>query len=158
MNECERLLKARDCTNTRMRRAARAVSDFYNVIMEPAGLHANQFTLLIPAYLAQDLTISQLAQLAGLDRTTLARNLKVLEERGLIRLRPGDDQRTRVIGITDLGRQTLLEALPLWEKAQQQISDYLGQTQLAGLLGYVDLLETLLPPQRPEPSEEENRG
>ena len=133
-----------DCANARIRRAARAVSDFYNVIMAPVGLHANQFTLLIPTYLVQDLTISQLAQLARLDRTTLARNLKVLEERGLIRLRPGDDQRTRLIAITDLGRQILLEALPLWEKAQQQLGDYLDEAHLAGLLGDLERLETLL--------------
>src|SRR5689334_3946378 len=99
--------------------------------MEPAGLHANQFTLMIPAYLVHGLTITQLAQMSGLDRTTLARNLKVLEERGLIRLQPGRDQRTRVISITDAGRQSLLEALPLWEKAQQEVSDYLGQAHLA---------------------------
>ena len=149
MNERERLLKVRSCTNTRMRRAARAVSDFYNVIMEPAGLHANQFTLLIPAYLAQGSTITQLAQLAGLDRTTLARNLKVLEERGLIRLQPGDDQRTRVVVITDQGRQTLLEALPMWEKAQQQLYEHLGKTHLAEFLAHLDMLETLLPPEEP---------
>lgn len=146
MNEEERLLKVRNCANARIRRVARTVSDFYNVIMAPIGLHANQFTLLIPTYLVQDLTISHLAELAGLDRTTLARNLKVLEERGLINLRPGNDQRTRLIAITDLGRQTLLEALPLWEKAQQRLGDCLGEAHLAELLGNLEKLETLLSP------------
>ncbi len=153
MNERERLLKVQGCTNIRMRRAARAVSDLYNAIMEPAGLHGNQFTLLIPTYLVQGLTISQLARLVDLDRTTLARNLNVLEERGLISLQPGDDQRTRVIVITDLGRQTLLEALPLWEKAQQQIYEYLGEAHLAELLRSLEMLENLLPSQLPEPSD-----
>ena len=150
MNERERLLRVRSCANSQMQRAARAVSDFYNAIMEPVGLHANQFTLLIPTSLVQGLTISELARLAGLDRTTLARNLKVLRQRGLITQRPGDDQRTRVIVITDLGRKTLLVALPLWEKAQQQFDDYLGEAHLTELLGDLDSLETLLPPQRPE--------
>lgn len=153
MNENERLLKVRGCANMQMRRAARSVSDFYNAIMEPAGLHANQFTLLIPTYLVENLTISQLAQLSGLDRTTLARNLKVLEERGFISLRPGDDQRTRLIVLTNQGRQTLLEALPLWEKAQQQFHEYLGEAHLADFLGSLDRLETLLPQKLLEPSE-----
>ena len=133
-----------------MRRAARAVSEIYDNIMAPTGLHANQFTLLIPAYLAQGLTINQLARLVDLDRTTLARNLKVLEDRGFISLRPGADQRTRVIAITDLGRQALLDALPLWEKAQQQIRDHLGEAHLAEFLGYLDKLETLPHPELSE--------
>ncbi|MHB8627962.1 MAG: MarR family winged helix-turn-helix transcriptional regulator [Aggregatilineales bacterium] len=137
----------------RMRRAARAVSEFYNGIMEHSGLHANQFTLLIPVCLSRGLPINQLAQFTGLDRTTLARNLKLLEERALITMRPGDDHRTRMVQITERGRQTLLEALPLWEQAQQQLGDYLGESQLTDLIGHLDKLETLLPPDRSEPAE-----
>jgi DNA-binding MarR family transcriptional regulator len=128
-----------------MRRAARKVSDFYNSIMEGCGLHANQFTLLIPIYLAPALTINQLAHYADLDRTTLARNLKVLEKRGLISIRAGDDQRTRVVQITDLGRRTLLNALPLWEKAQEQFTNSLGEPYQAEFLDLLDQLDMLLP-------------
>jgi DNA-binding MarR family transcriptional regulator len=139
--ERDQLLTALTCTNTRMRRATRVISDFYNAIMEPTGLHGNQFMLLIPAYLKDGLTISQLAEMQSLDRTTLARNLKLMEERGLIAIRPGEDQRTRAIYITEHGRQLLAEAFPLWEQAQQQVNALLGESELAQLYSTLDKLQ-----------------
>ncbi len=125
--ESERLLNAQNCVNIHLRRTGRVVSNFYNDIMKPSGLHGNQFLLLVPVYLRPGITISQLAQQADLDRTTLARNLKLLEQRGLISLSPGKDQRTRTIEITAPGREKLLAALPLWEQAQQRINEFLGE-------------------------------
>ncbi len=141
--ERDRLLNAQNCINMRMRRVGRALSDFYNAVMEPSGLHGNQFLLLVPIYFQPGITINQLAKWADLDRTTLARNLKLLEEREIITLSPGKDQRTRKIQLTELGHQKLMEALPLWEKAQQQIVDSLGKEQVAQLFGCLDQLEAL---------------
>ncbi len=141
--ERERLLKARSCTNMRMRQATRALSDYYDAVMEPTGLHANQFMLLIPPYLHDGLTISQLAEIEALDRTTLARNLKLLEQRELIVLRPGQDQRTRVIEITERGRQILEAAFPLWEQAQQQVNALIGSNDLAHLYSTLSTLDKL---------------
>ncbi len=136
----ERLLKARRCTNMRMRQATRALSDYYNAVMEPTGLHANQVMLLIPPYLQDGLTISRLAEIEALDRTTLARNLKLLEDRELIVLQPGEDQRTRVINITERGRQILEAAFPLWEQAQQEVDALIGANDLAQLYSTLDKL------------------
>jgi DNA-binding MarR family transcriptional regulator len=143
ISERERLLNAQNCINMRMRRVGRALSDFYNAVMEPSGLHGNQFLLLVPIYFRPGITINQLAKRVDLDRTTLARNLKLLEDREVITLSPGKDQRTRTIELTEKGRQKLMEALPLWEKAQQQIVDYLGQEQVARLYCCLDQLEAL---------------
>jgi DNA-binding MarR family transcriptional regulator len=142
--EFERLLNVQNCVGMRMRRASRALSDFYNAVMEPSGLHANQLSLLIPPYLKPGMTINALADFVALDRTTLARNLKLLQERRLITLRRGADQRTRVIQVTELGRQTVLEALPLWEKAQQQVLTSLGEKQLDQLLESLEKVEDLI--------------
>ena len=136
----ERLLKARNCTNMRMRQATRTLSDYYDAVMEPTGLHANQVMLLIPPHLQDGLTISQLAEIEALDRTTLARNLKLLEDRELIVLHPGEDQRTRVIDITERGRQILEAAFPLWEQAQQEVDALIGADDLAQLYSTLDKL------------------
>ena len=141
--ERERLLKAQGCTNMRMRQTARALTDFYDLVMAPAGLHSNQFTLLIPLHLQPGLTIGQLTQITGLDRTTLARNLELLRRRKLLRIQPGEDQRTRVIHLTEQGRQALKRALPLWEQAQQRVVGALGQAQIGQLYKYFDALEGL---------------
>ncbi len=142
-SERERLLKVKDCTNLHLRQAARVVTDFYNSVMVSTGLHANQFSLLVPPYLNPGLTINQMAELSGLDRTTLARNLKLLEERGWIVVRSGEDQRTRQIQLTESGQRILLEALPLWEQAQEQVKTVLGEAGLSQLYNYLDRLEEL---------------
>jgi len=127
----------------RLRRATRALSGFYDRVLEPAGVHGNQLMLLIPPHLAQGMTINELAQVTGLDRTTLARNLKPLQERQLLRIEPGEDQRTRVIHMTELGESVLWQALRLWEQAQRQATTALGSAQLSQLFAALDTLEAL---------------
>jgi len=139
-SERERLLQAQHCTNASLRRASRALSAFYNRVLEPSGLHGNQFSLLAPIALIPDLTIKQLAALVDLDRTTLARDLKLLKERGLIDLEPGQDQRTRVVTLTPTGQTALNTALPLWEHAQQSVAEALD---VATLMTTLKTLETL---------------
>lgn len=141
--EHERLLNIQNCAGMRMRRAARIINEFYNRTMQPAGLHANQYAILVPPYLKPGMTLGELAKKVALDRTTLARDLKVLEERGLIQLQKGKDQRTREIRITELGQRTMLKALPLWEEAQRQVTTQLGEARVNQLFGHLQELENL---------------
>src|SRR6266851_4401207 len=61
-----------------------------------------------------------------LDSTTLARNLKPLEQQGLVRIEPGEDRRVRLIRLTEPGYTLLQQALPSWEKAQAEMMTRLG--------------------------------
>ncbi len=144
--ERERLLNIQKCAGMRMRRASRIINEFYNRIMQSSGLHANQYAILVPPYLKPGMTLGELAKTVALDRTTLARDLKVLEDRGLIKLKKGNDQRTREIHITGLGHQTMLKALPLWEKAQHQVTAQLGKAQVEQLFDQLHELENLPDP------------
>jgi len=58
------------------------------------------------------------ADILGLDRTTLNRNLKPLEGKELIRSGSGKDPRTRTLKLTKEGTKILQNALPLWLEAQ----------------------------------------
>jgi DNA-binding MarR family transcriptional regulator len=114
------------CMGMRVRRAARVVGNFYDVHLKPAGLKGTQFTLLNAIFLNPSITITQLADLLLLNRTTLNRNLKPLERQGLVRTHPGKDQRTRVLKLTHEGSAILKRALPLWLEAQSGVVDSLG--------------------------------
>jgi hypothetical protein len=63
-----------------------------------------QYTLMVPVALMGSPIITQLAEEIVIDRTTLTRDLKVLEGKGLVEISPGTDRRTRVVEITDAGR------------------------------------------------------
>ena len=139
-NERERIAAIpATCVNNHLRQTARTVSSFYDAILRETGLHANQIILLIPPYLAETISINRMAEKIGLDRTTLVRNLKLVEEQGLVTVKPGKDLRTRMVSLTPKGRDTLLAALPLWEAAQQQVIELLGQQHRA----FMDTLESL---------------
>jgi DNA-binding MarR family transcriptional regulator len=85
-------------------------------------------------------SISSLADAMGLDRSTLGRNLRVLEGEGLVRLVEGDDLRNRLVVLTEQGKQRLAAALPAWEAAQQKLIDKLGVQKRETLLALLDEL------------------
>lgn len=81
------------------------------------------------------LTISRLAEHIVAERTTLTRNLAVLERQGLLRIADGEDRRERYVRITPQGEAALEAALPLWRQAQAAMEQSLGPEQLQSLLG-----------------------
>jgi DNA-binding MarR family transcriptional regulator len=81
-------------------------------------------------------TITDLAAILAMDRTTMSRNLKLLRDRGLI-----EKQR---IALTLKGRRAAADAMPFWEKAQAEILDTLGRKRWAKLLGELDAVKASL--------------
>jgi DNA-binding MarR family transcriptional regulator len=133
---------ATTCVSNGLRKTTRVVSGFYDKLLSSTGLHANQFILLVVPYLAGPVSINKMAERIGLDRTTLVRNLKLIEERGLVTIKPGQDLRMRIVTLTPQGHEILLAGLPLWEEAQRQALDLLG-TQYRALVDSLELLNTL---------------
>jgi DNA-binding MarR family transcriptional regulator len=143
-NERERIASiSEQCVNLNLRWSARIVSSFYDDKFRAIGLHANQVALLVAPYLAGSISINKMAERLGLDRTTLVRNLKLIEERGLITMKPGKDLRTRMVTLTPHGHETLIAALPFWEEAQKQLLELLGSqhTELVKALELVNSLQ-----------------
>ena len=79
-------------------------------------------------------SISNLAEVLVMDRTTLSRNLKPLERQRLIGIEPGEDQRQRIVPLTEQGEERLAHALPLWEQAQARVVKRLGEERYINLL------------------------
>src|ERR1700722_12307018 len=95
----------RGCACAALRRASRAVTQHYEQSFRGSGLRATQFTLLAVLTQTGPLPLSSLAAQAGLERTTLTRNLRLLETKGLVRVVSIDgDQRVRRVEMTRAGR------------------------------------------------------
>jgi DNA-binding MarR family transcriptional regulator len=109
-----------------LRKAARAVTQAYDEALQPTGLRTTQHSLLQVLEIAGTVSVGRLAELAVMDRTTLARNLDLLERERLVRIRPGADARVREVSLTDAAHQRLAAALPYWEKAQARLTGKLG--------------------------------
>lgn len=87
--------------------------------------------------------MTALSDALSMDRTTLTRNLRPLERRGLVRVAEGEDRRVRMVTLTTQGRAALADALPLWNKAQAQVIKAFGEQRLSRTLQEVAALERL---------------
>lgn len=134
---------AASCACFNFRKAARAVTQFFDETLQPCGLRSTQLVILLATYLYESASVAQLARELVVDRSTLTRNLKPLEKQNLVRVITGTDRRTRLVELTPEGEAALLKAVPLWEKAQTQFVSRLGETRwrdmLANLSAAVDL-------------------
>jgi DNA-binding MarR family transcriptional regulator len=63
----------------------------------------------------------ELGRLFALDKTTVSRNLKLLERNGWIEPVAAGDKRLRRFALTADGRKRLEAARPAWRKAQEQL-------------------------------------
>jgi DNA-binding HxlR family transcriptional regulator len=70
----------------------------------------------------------------GLDRTTLTRNLSVLERQGFIKISSGKDHRTRIVTATQKGRSAVAKALPLWNEVQGKVKQQMGENSWRELM------------------------
>jgi DNA-binding MarR family transcriptional regulator len=129
-----RVSQVRHCACFNLRKATRAVTQYYEAVLEPSGLRITQFSLLAVIRLLDTASITQLADAAVMDRTTLARNLDLLAGQKLVRIRPGADGRVREVSLTRTARVKLEAALPLWERAQMQFTERLGAGRIERML------------------------
>jgi DNA-binding MarR family transcriptional regulator len=139
MEKCKEI--GQTCACYKVRKAARAVTKIYEKVLRPIGLRATQFSLLMATRVMGPVTVVKLAQVMVMDRTTLTRNLQLLETRGLITIKPGEDRREREVNLTAEGMEVLAKAVPLWEEAQERVREGLGEERLQNLLG--DLSEMI---------------
>ena len=110
-----------DCLCTALRRAALASTALYDEALAPSGLKVTMYRLLKRAAEGEPPSISELARRMGLDRSTLGRNVRVLERERLVALRSVEDGRERAVTLTAKGRAALEAAAPLWRDAQRDM-------------------------------------
>jgi len=109
-----------------LRQAARAVTAQFDAQLQSTGLRATQLNLLMAVETGAAVTITDLAEILAMDRTTMTRNLKLLRDRGLV-------EQDR-IALTAKGRRSAATALPLWAKAQARFVGSLGSQRWESLI------------------------
>ncbi|HET7384055.1 MAG TPA: MarR family winged helix-turn-helix transcriptional regulator [Pseudolabrys sp.] len=110
------------CLCLHVQRAARALARRFDEVFRPLDLTHGQFSLLMSLNRPEPPTISSVAALLVMDRTTLTAALKPLERRGLVKvLIDKEDKRSRRLTITAAGRGLLTKAFPLWTRTHAEI-------------------------------------
>jgi len=109
------------CLCLHVQRAARALARRFDEVFRPFDLTHGQFSLLMSLNRPEPPTISSVAALLAMDRTTLTAALKPLERRGLVRVSVDkEDKRSRRLTITAAGRVLLTKAFPVWKQTHAE--------------------------------------
>jgi DNA-binding MarR family transcriptional regulator len=135
------------CTCGELRKAARAITLLYDNTFKSSGLLSTQFGVLQVLCEIDSIQITDLAGKLGMDRTTLTRNLSVLERDGFIKISQGIDHRTRIVTATQKGHVAVSKTILKWSEIQCKVKQKLGENSwrelmhnLTGLLKVIDQL------------------
>jgi len=114
------------CVSFNLRKASRIISRIYQKEMHDAPVKGPLFSLLATISRRGSTSITALANGIGLERTTLTRNLRHLEQRGYIQVRSVAANRKEV-SVLPAGEEALRAALALWRIAQDKVVQALGE-------------------------------
>ncbi len=122
------------CLAARVRRIHRLIVGVYDDALRAAGLTVAQLDLLTTLMTSPRRT--RAVDLAGelrLERSSLARNLARLRQRGYIATAPGGNGRELRLEVTASGRAAVEQAAEAWYAAQRHTAERLGDDGVAAL-------------------------
>lgn len=108
----------------------------------PGGVRATQLPILVVLHVDGAASVTSLAETLEVDASTLRRNLKVLEDRGLIRVDQQEED-DAYVSITPHGSRVLTGALARWQAMQKSVVAQLGRPHLNALYDELDALSAL---------------
>lgn len=141
--EAESGLTSSACHCINLRRAANAVTDYYDRAMADVGITVNQYSLLSNIRRIQPCSTAELSRRVRLERTTLVRNLKALHAAGWIQDDAAPGNRRSQTRLTAAGAEIADKAKVRWLQAQAEVEACLGEEGLRALTGSLLALERL---------------
>jgi DNA-binding MarR family transcriptional regulator len=109
-----------------LRKASRRISAVYDEALAPYGINIAQFSAIRSIRRYEPISLTDLANRLDLDRSTVGRNMKVLERMGIVATATGADQREAALSLTAEGKALLAKTEPIWHDVQAQIENRLG--------------------------------
>ena len=128
------------CLCLHLRKATRKLGARYDAALAPVGINIAQYSLLRTIEKYQPISLTELGRHLELDRSTMGRNVRVIEKLGFVELGRGDDQREATVALGHRGHDVLRAAEPLWARCQDEVGQRLGTDRLELLADLNSLL------------------
>jgi len=122
---------AMPCYGMKTKWAAAAISGYYDQFMKPCGITGRQFNFLCLLNRNGGCSARELADITRVDKSTLARNLKLLMSKDLVVDLKAPNERNSKLSLTPTGKNTLAAALIQWKAAQESLKQRFGEQELA---------------------------
>ncbi|HUI95580.1 MAG TPA: MarR family transcriptional regulator [Xanthobacteraceae bacterium] len=110
------------CNCLALRQAARHATQMYDCHLAPTGLKTTQYSILAKLDRLGPQSITALAAMMVMDRTTTTRAVRPLARDKLVSISPGKDERTRIVRITPAGEKRVKAAAARWRAAQEEFA------------------------------------
>ncbi|HEY9235425.1 MULTISPECIES: MarR family winged helix-turn-helix transcriptional regulator [Phenylobacterium] len=118
------------CLCLAAQRAARSLARRFDEALRPVGLTSGQFSLLTSLNRPEPPSVGEVADVLGMDRTTLTANLKPLERRGLVEILVDPvDRRSRLVKLSAAGLEALEAATPIWVQIHAEVEGLLDRPE-----------------------------
>jgi DNA-binding MarR family transcriptional regulator len=135
------------CVCTTVRKANRALFRFYEDAMDGTGVTVTQFSILRDLQREGPSPLSRIADRLVMERTSLYRTIRPLEQAGAISITHASNRKIRVAELTASGQILLETVTPAWQQAQTRVVNALGAERWedlsAALLCVPDLIESV---------------
>tara|TARA_B100002052_G_scaffold294865_1_gene320358 strand:- start:1780 stop:2190 length:411 start_codon:yes stop_codon:yes gene_type:complete len=117
------------CNCYTIRKISSKISKIYDNALNTVDLKITQYAILKYIIILKKTSLKNLSTAMDYNRSTLGRNIRVLERKKLIRFNKGEDKREVEITITDDGQKIFKIARQSWENINNQISENLGKNK-----------------------------
>ena len=126
-------LIATECLSVRVRRLDRVITRMYDAALARHGLTTAQMNLLAAIAATGGARAADLTRVLEVEKSTLSRDLKRMEQLGWVRSRAAAQGRGRTVTMTESGSRLLVELEDTWKKAQASVEEQLGRRDFARL-------------------------
>src|SRR5258708_14018191 len=106
------LTSVENCTCFNLRRVTRVITQSFDAELRKYGIRITQTPILSALNARCGWSMAELSDWLGMERTTLVRNLRPLQRKGLIEVSGGGRGGHAKLSITDKGRTALRSMLP----------------------------------------------
>ncbi|HCI4375919.1 TPA: winged helix-turn-helix transcriptional regulator [Klebsiella pneumoniae] len=122
------------CYCKNLRDFTRKMTAIYDAELNAYGINIAQYSLMRLVINNNPVSLTRLGDIAGLDRSTVGRNVTVLARKGWLQVdRDGMDKRQQQVSITPEGEALIRDAFPSWQRCQHIIEERLGADNVMAL-------------------------
>ena len=118
-----RIEETQGCHCLAARKQARELTRRYEAALRRHGLKATQFSILAALVQTGPAPMTRLADMLGLERTTLTRVANVMVRQTWVSIDASkQDKRMQILSATPSGEKKLAEAFPEWKRVQDEVN------------------------------------
>ncbi len=122
------------CIADKLRLLNRIITQLYDEALRPTGMTTSQMNILVVVAKYGEATPVQVGDWLHMEKSTLSRNVRRLQQNEWLAIQPADQGRTHTLKLTSKGNGALQKGLPLWESAQKQAETILGKAGIQELM------------------------